>query len=127
MTRDELLTMPAGRELDRLVAEKVMGQMWQGGSPIPNYDGRWPWPPPYSTDIAAAWLVANKLGERWFVDIGCLPGDCAGNPNPKWEARFWDAEPCISGGVGHVSGLEEFKARGETAPLAICRAALAVP
>ena len=48
MTRDEITNMPAGRELDALVAEKVMG--W-----YPNAT----WSP--STDIASAWQVINIL------------------------------------------------------------------
>src|SRR5207245_4506773 len=39
----------AGRELDRLIAEKVMGLT--PGEPIP----------PYSTDIAAAWTVVETM------------------------------------------------------------------
>lgn len=59
MTTAEIQAMPAGKALDKLVAEKVMGQVWQGSNPIPSYDGRWPWPPPYSTDITVAWLAID--------------------------------------------------------------------
>ena len=132
MTREEILAMPAGSELNRLIGEKVMG--WTG-SYEENYNVRtWTWRDAEgehvtdwfcpSTDIAAAWLVVEKLGVLWFVDVSCLPGDCSKNPNPKWEARIWDAEPCISGGIGQVSGLVEHKARADAAPLAICRASL---
>lgn len=34
MTRDEILNMPVGREMDALIAEKVMGWQWKG---IENY------------------------------------------------------------------------------------------
>ena len=48
--------MKAGRELDALVAEKVMGlteEDWIAGpTGLPR---------PYSTDIAAAWEVVEKL------------------------------------------------------------------
>jgi hypothetical protein len=63
----DILTEPAGRKLDAWVATHVMAQPWQGGNPIPSYDGRWPWPPPYSTDIAAAMQVAAELRRRGFV------------------------------------------------------------
>jgi hypothetical protein len=69
MTTTEALK--AGRELDALVAERVMG--WRP-YPTPAYDGyRWPewWEDPQtgnrrlgwhpSTDIAAAWTVLERL------------------------------------------------------------------
>ena len=176
MTREEILAMPAGRELDALVAGKVMGlevvhwywpvgyqpdnceedaarpeldenyhvilppKLQKSDHPLPSwYDDhaavflhrdmankpcRLEPVQRYSANIADAWLVVEKLGVLWFVDVSCLPGDCSKNPNPKWEARIWDAEPCISGGIGQVSGLVEHKARADAAPLAICRASL---
>lgn len=68
-----------GRDLDALIAEKVMG--W-----TPNYPGGWPHPPKnipnrkkyidshdgttvipaYSTSIEAAWEVVDKLGGNMF-------------------------------------------------------------
>ena len=83
MTRDEILNMPAGIEMDALVAEKVM--RWKrlkyfGGGPIADgwlgfWDGEWfkwierpesddeeaskPWSP--STNIAEAWAVEEKI------------------------------------------------------------------
>lgn len=53
--------------------------------------------PPFSTDMGAAWLVAEKIG------IGML-----NNVHGKWEAYVVDGP----------------YADAETAPLAICRAAL---
>lgn len=98
--------LKAGRDLDALIAEKVMGwtripkereTLWQ--SPTA---GSWPVTlariPKYSTDIAAAWKVVNALGghfilrrqlSEWFVTI---------NGEMAWA---------------------------ETAPLAICRAGIA--
>jgi hypothetical protein len=106
MTEAEVLGMPAGRELNALVAEKVMGQAWQGGNPVPNYDGRWPWPPPYSTDIAAAFEVAEAVSKlAWHLSRGSRGYNC----------QIVLAE-CLT---------KCFEVRDvETAPLAICRAAL---
>lgn len=82
MTRDEIMAMVPGREMDALVAEKVMNlcvldQVHQYGDGCvvsdkgfdewmshPEY-GRIDDPdllPPYSTDIAAAWEVMEKWG-----------------------------------------------------------------
>lgn len=106
MIVDEIRTAPAGPRMDKLVAELVMGQVWQGGHPIPNYDGRWSWPAPYSTDIAAAWEVVERLAKthRVLVSGGIkLPWQCDVMPHPFATPTFAEAE---------------------TAPLAICRVAL---
>lgn len=50
MTRDEILAMPAGREMDVLVGRHVMDLV---GPP----DLYWE----YSTDISAAWMVVEKF------------------------------------------------------------------
>lgn len=105
-------TMSAGREMDALVAKKVMGYVTlrvQGGEVWSWGDGRWrlkTWSP--STDIAAAWEVVarlNTLGiHLWAVgQEDALPG---------WQADFgrnWQSA---------------HQAWADTAPLAICRAAL---
>lgn len=111
LTHQEILTLPAGRQLDVLVAEKVMGMGWQGGNPILGYDGRWPWPPPFSTDIAAAELVIKKLttGNGRHSDFH-LVFDC-GEP-PDWRGSW----------VAYFPGPTD--AQGETASLVICRASL---
>lgn len=81
MTRDQILALPAGRELDRLVAEKVMGcrvkrhrsrssGRWLYDLVVPGGvneidfvepDAPWKACPRYSTDIAAAWQVVETL------------------------------------------------------------------
>ena len=114
--------LPAGRELDALIAEKVFG------SPKPTVafdnvhicspDGVWAWIAtkadgsdfdwrpllPYSRDIAAAWEVVEKMRNYCFT-IGNLPSG-------YWNASFH--------GTVDVVGSDT----AETAPLAICRAAL---
>lgn len=93
-------TMPAGREMDALVAEKVMGWKWTDFHGIPDKPGEWEdhkflvdgrgwkravhwrtknlltWDmhhylpaapmPFFSTDIAAAWEVAERMVELGF-------------------------------------------------------------
>ena len=114
MTREEILRMEAGPELDRLVAEQIMG--WregqdtlklQGGMGILGEKAL----PRYSTDIAAAWEVVEALREKEFViDILGLLED--------FIVKIWNEN--------ESEGLSIAKASAEQAPLAICRAALIV-
>ena len=126
MNTDDL---PAGRELDALVAEKVMG--WQDARAF------FPWPesgvmldnyammpphggairdiahvPCYSTDIAAAWEVVEKLWDEDFhVQFQLVHQVTAG----KWRVEFPTRK------VPHHNYVF---AHADTASLAICRAAL---
>ena len=131
MTYDEIMALEAGRELDALVAEKVMGWKWDKGNSLQHlllgpdgaigavifHDGIadddgivQPLDcPHYSTDIAAAWEVVEKLrrandGEYLFTI----------NDAGMWYAKFLDehGEPVSRSGFC------------DTAPLAICRAGL---
>lgn len=122
MNRDAILNMPAGKEVDILIAEKVMGlslqhllPVYEEGSTDDGLDG-WsgfvcprcrrpsdmldePCAKYYSTDIRAAWEVVEKFtSERW-VELG--------NSRGGWE--------CLIGGDAGYA---------KNAPLAICRAAL---
>lgn len=131
MTRDEILNMPAGREMDALIAEKVMGKrvfcaneelggivsgsivrqgVWQMCEDGAMYDDRTVYAesiPHYSEGIAAAWEVVEKMqtidAER-PTEILRLP-----SVDNKWRVRFT---------------TQIFPGWGDTAPLAICRAAL---
>lgn len=130
-------TMPAGPEMDRLVAELVMQwnettedgvlirgrAMTWGEEPV----GRWDeednpravlvdFHP--SSDLAHAWEVVERLeGTGWFLSLGrCTDGSglaFADHRGWYWDAVYDDAAAHNSG-----SGL------APTAPLAICRAAL---
>ena len=113
VTAADALELPPGRELDKLVAERVMGQRWQGGNPIPNHDGRWPWPAPYSTDIAAAWVVVEHPRKVRGATWGLLC-ERAGD-RPSGHFRF---------SISLLGPGGPFALYAETAPLAICRAAL---
>ncbi len=106
--------MEAGRELDALVAERVMGYTVRRG-PGANYDGMLlPWevwdrdgkswnPIKYSADIAAAWQVIEKLADR----------------DPM--IAIWGYE---DGTAGWFCDFEGIKDHARTAPHAICLAAL---
>lgn len=106
----------AGRELDALIAEKVMGWRFMSRpvEPLlpPLVDGairaedlRWRDSggffvvPPYSTDIAAAWELLNKI-HPYALSIG-------------YQDNCW-----------LVSASRKLLATADTAPLAICLAAL---
>ena len=97
--------MEAGRELDTLVAEKVMGlnvdrSMMHNG---PSYFD----PPAYSTDIAAAWLVVEKLRETHDVELrGYQPYE----PN-NWQVVV-DSEFYTEGTAPHAICLAALKAVG---------------
>ena len=96
MTRDEILNMPAGREMDALIAEQFTN--------FKHYDGRWWWQegfldelPDYSTDIGDAWKVVEKFYNHCMLN----------NVHGVWECYLPNGE-----------------GKSKSAPLAICRAAL---
>lgn len=100
-------------ELDALVAEKIMDDpvdrqiVDQHGFEIILCRSRQVLPR-YSTDIAAAWTVVEKLGEDGFLLYRV-------SNRPIWRAQFNLAE-AVFDWPGYADA--------ETAPLAICRAAL---
>ncbi len=59
MRTDEFLALPE-RERDAIVAEKVMGYDMEVEDPLPFY----------TTDIAAAWEVMEKMRKKYAVSIG---------------------------------------------------------
>jgi hypothetical protein len=122
MTRDEIMNMPEGKEMDELVAEKVMGwhlvktnsgrDQWHDADGyqhmVSRYDGYEDaedfeticWHP--SESILWAWEVVEKLDYLKLVKSFGLSG-------VKWIAKIDDVEVFSN-----------------TAPLAICRVALLV-
>jgi len=103
--------LKAGRELDALVAEKVMGfwdvQMYEGklvhGE---NNTNGWPMQTPcYSTEIAAAWEVVEKVGRATEI---------------RWHPKAEQRVVVMIGVYDTPGGVAE----AETLPLAICLAAL---
>ncbi len=98
LTRKQTLSMPAGPELDTLIAEKVMG-IYQH------------FPPKYSTDIEAAWAVLDHL------NCGVNLSRTRGTNSDSSSRVFWSCEL--------IFGLRRFcSGECKTAALAICRAAL---
>jgi hypothetical protein len=113
--------MEAGRELDAEVAEKVMGaeRATSMGDAIvavgelPYY--RFPFGfvrgvPHYSTNIAAAWQVVEKVQHDYVISLefGCWP---------KSNLVLWRV--CLRDAMATV-----YEAYAPKSPLAICRAAL---
>jgi hypothetical protein len=134
--------MKAGRELDALVAEKVTGwerkrpshcekpeideagQGWAGCSYCgwtgnwgeadgPHWDIRGYFPKPYSTSIAAAWELVDVVQTKLrFHRLELCSPDPAINYRVAVFSKF-----------GHKASEEELS-EGDTAPEAICLAAL---
>ena len=96
MTKEEILNMEPGPELDRLVAERVMG--WRSlkeyiligeGGPFVSgvyYDGKL-WSP--SIDIAAAWEVIRRCNELgWAFELTQV-GLCPKVPPGEGHGILW--------------------------------------
>lgn len=112
--------MKPGRELDALIAEKVMGGIRHKEHSVLAVDVSarsftigegWEYPR-YSTDIAAAWEVVEKIIKEWRLD---KPGR-----NFKISRRLegWECE-ITSDFIGNSAEVN-----CSTAPHAICLAAL---
>lgn len=123
--------MNAGRELDALVAEKVFGWTDVCAATRTLYGGTtWFVPhgrpdaafmkyaevPSYSTDIAAAWLVVEKLRPKFWTKL-CAGMTLTESPLHECAMGLYATED----GPSHQLAYE----RDASAPLAICRAALA--
>jgi hypothetical protein len=104
MTRDEILHMPAGTDIDRLIVNEIFHNKIFGFYP--------------SKQMRDAWLVVEKVMEidpHWSPDIGWDDDD--GDGNPMWVASF----------TYYGESEEDFRVNevwDKSAPLAICRAAL---
>jgi hypothetical protein len=127
MTRDEMLELKPGRELDELVIRHIMNipivesvDLF-GQEPFPaawwvedegwyiaderDEDGLIYMPFNPSEDISAAWEVAEKMSEEW----------------PQFSIARVDTGWCVMWGFDGYGWPE---ATGKTAPEAICKAAL---
>ena len=101
----ESITVASLRELDALVAERVLGQIVYWDKAIPEY----------SKDIAAAWEIAQKLG------IALIPQ--SSGDSFRWFAC--DIESVLYRGESiEVYEKNDSGVSGDSAPLAICLAAL---
>jgi len=139
MTKEEILAMEAGEELDKLVAE-AMGEpmpeyipenaldLQLAGSPIKSPKGNWlclcnydegdipTWRPlPYSSDISAAWQVVNKMFELGYA-MSLL------HLSSEFYPEYWycDFRPKDSNKPPEYEWVDHQM----TAPGAICKAAL---
>lgn len=105
------------REIDALVAEKVFpDSCW---ITQPDYDGvSRKTVPPFSTDIAAAWEVVEKVKITALIQI----------KTGEWCARFEDSEWTEADSYYEVRMYKDEHADtyayAETAPMAIALAAL---
>lgn len=122
----------AGRELDALVAEKVTGYAWerdgddyalmrvpgtnQCAMEINRGERYYALLPRFSTDIAAAWEVVDAMRQRGFA-FKMFRADSTDDSAKTWAAFA----PSGSDIVDETYA----EAPDDTAPLAICRAALA--
>lgn len=123
------IEIAAGPEMDRLIAEKVMGWKWTGTGGVyerPGHPGLMvvsgppTWSP--STEIAAAWEVAQKVD--LFKNCRHLREDAIGvKDGAKWTRTGWR---WIVVAIYEPLDHNDIIGFGETAPLAICRAALRV-
>ena len=129
--------LKAGRELDQLVSDAVFGP-WDEqtcrvcGWPIVSDGERGCWrdncslrpppriradePQPYSTEITAAWQVVEKLKADGF---GVILNDTGGGV--AYRVRFWRDDWSIDDWVRAPDAQTVW---ADTAPLAICLAAL---
>ena len=110
--------MKPGRELDLLIAEKIMG-LEIADSLVDELEDYYPtykvtddedWSelpvPKYSTDIAAAWKVVEKMkNNHWPFYLA--------NYDNKWSCQFAkDSSHAISDQVPHAICLAALKAKG---------------
>ena len=104
--------MKAGRELDALIAEKVMGKpvKW-GKTPTTKYPIA---VAHYSTQIADAWLVVEKMEEHNDIVLFDIVRKTHVYNELYWFARFRTVL------VERPNSIT----KADTAPLAICLAAL---
>jgi hypothetical protein len=113
--------MPAGREMDALVAEKVFG------TTAPHRIMAAHHLPPFSTDIEAAWEVVEKMRDR-MAGVIYFPPSSVEPPRGSWVAGVQDAGSMVAWFEGMLYGDPPDQilpwSYAETAPLAICRAAL---
>lgn len=136
------VTLDAGRELDALVAEKVIGWQWSGPTPpsgsflntdrgfpavylpldsaVPTYTSHLP---NYSTDIAAAWHLVDALHEQ---DMNLMLEQCDSDCVVYGESPHSDEVVARAGqwAAWFQTEITKGRAGGDTPALAICRAAL---
>jgi hypothetical protein len=138
---EDVDSMQAGRELDEVIALDVMGwehrtESWYDGEGVEgsrfigpngeertafghyNYDLEELDLPRYSTDIAAAWEVVERMNNKgWFSDLSIRQSDSIGERYMCAFASSAQYEPW------NPASMAGYTWAG-TMPLAICKAAL---
>lgn len=111
MTKEEILSLKAGKELNIKIAEAVMRKSYAQdetfGDMEIDSERVYNTLQPYSEDISAAWLVMEKMK-------GYNPRIAFDTHSQKWEAAFSLREADFTCPV----------VLADTAPEAICKAAL---
>ena len=131
MTPEEIDAIPAGKQMDALIGEKVFGiSKWCAEddddvlctcsmTPQGTIHERISLPK-FSSDIATAWKVIEKIrkiDKHWCPGVGWEDMDGLGEPG--WVCGFeYYGE--------REEDFKEFSAIAVTMPLAVCRAALKV-
>lgn len=133
MTREEIMAMVPGRELDAMIAEKIMKwewikyRWWDGtekdlltnGECVPHGDDfdrlgdkllYWDMPN-WSDNIMDSWEVVGKVNYLYLYRWDDQPCEFIVKPG-EWECKLTDRVE------------ERFIGIGKTAPEAICKAAL---
>ena len=114
MTKEEILAMEAGRDLNIKVAEDVMGCKFVRDEIFEDIqiydDGIWMYLEDYSKDESAALSISERLEEYYNrkIDFGRLEG--------RWEANF------RNGGINYYYP----DLRATSLPEAICKVALII-
>ena len=125
MTREEILSMSAGRELDELIAEKVMGYVFVSDKGLPqgkifrNEFNLAIYAIDYSSNILSTWEVVEKF-ESLSIHKGVLLNGIGKQLQGKgvWD-KGYKCEIVVD-----MPNFKTVCAIGTTAPEAICRAAL---
>ena len=139
LTTDAIDAMPAGREMDVEIHRRIFDLRveWHDDEPyVPNREEKFfgiiPIPH-YSTDIAAAFEMIEKMQAKGYTlelySPGALINDEFSTHSVGWGVEFyaWDKPGLRGGRVGATASHLMDRKDGvpvETAPLAICRAAL---
>jgi len=125
MTREEIMRLE-GRELDAAVHERVFGRrVWWSEWESPDEPSfKFPLDPDmririphYSSDIAAAWQVVERMRETYFPEIRF--GHGIDDRPDVWVIFHTSDHHC-----GHPCQQNGVSAPPDQVPTAICRAAL---
>lgn len=118
---EEILAMKSGNQLNAEVAGQIMGVEveYPFGKGFPYYfrDGKWDAVSQFSTGILDAWRVVDKLNRYYGVMLTVFDPSQLGYPAKKVLCEVCDSHSLTASTVFA-------KAYGDTAPEAICKAAL---